>query len=184
MNLKIKEKEFPVLETDRLILRLLENKDSKDIFSIFSSENVTKYYGMFPMKELSEAEQLILKFKNSFLEEKSIRWGIEIKQSKQIIGTCGFHNWNKRHFRAEIGYELGEQFWKKGYAKEAVLAIIDYGFKNMELARIEAVTYPENTASKNMLNTLGFEYEGLLKKYAYFRNKHQDLNMFSICKIN
>lgn len=182
MNLKIKEKEFPVIETDRLILRLLQNKDSKDLFSILSSENITKYYGMFTMKELSEAEQLISKFENLFREDKSIRWGIELKNSKQIIGTCGFHNWNKRHFRAEIGYELGEQFWKKGYAKEAVLAIIDYGFKNMDLERIEAVTYPENKVSKNMLIKLGFEYEGLLRKYAYFREKHQDLEIFSICK--
>jgi len=183
MNLKIKKKEFPIIETDRLILRLIKNKDSKDLFSILSSENITKYYGMFPMKELSEAGKLISKFENSFREDKSIRWGIELKNSEQIIGTCGFHNWNKRHFRAEIGYELGEQFWKNGYATEAVLAIIDYGFKNMELARIEAITYPENEASKNMLIKLGFEYEGLLKKYAYFIEKHQDLEMFSICKV-
>jgi ribosomal-protein-alanine N-acetyltransferase len=183
MNLKSKEKEFPVIETDRLILRLLKNKDSKDVFSILSSENITKYYGMFPMKEVSEADQLISRFESSFREDKSIRWGIELKDSEQIIGTCGFHNWNKRHFRAEIGYELKEQFWKNGYAKEAVLAIIDYGFENMELERIEAVTYPENKVSKNMLIKLGFEHEGLLKKYAYFRNKRQDLDMFSICKI-
>ena len=183
MNLKIEDKEFPIIKTNRLILRELEDKDSKDLFSILSSENVTKYYGMFPMKDVSQAEQLILKFKDSFEADTSIRWGIELKCSGQIIGTCGFHNWNKRHFRAEIGYELGEEFWKYGYAKEAVLAILDYGFNNMGLERIEALTYPENIVSKNMLIKLEFEYEGLLKKYAYFREKQQDLDIFSICKV-
>ncbi|MNH46591.1 ribosomal-protein-S5-alanine N-acetyltransferase [compost metagenome] len=52
----------------------------------------------------------------------------------------------------------------------------------MNLERIEAFVYPENETSENMLKKLGFVHEGYLRKYAYFRDKHQDLNMFSLIK--
>lgn len=171
---------FPIIETDRIILRELETTDVNDLFEILSSERVTKYYGKYPMKNLSEAEDLILKFHKAFSEQKSIRWGIELKETNRIIGTCGFHCWNKNHFRAEIGYELGEAFWNKGYATEAISSILRYGFEFMDLKRVEAIVYPENKPSEKLLLNLGFEHEGLLKKYANFRDKQQDLNIFAI----
>lgn len=171
---------FPIIETERLILRKLETKDINDLFEILSSERVTKYYGKYTMENLSEAEDLILKFHKAFEDQKSIRWGIELKEINRIIGTCGFHCWNKNHFRAEVGYELGEAFWSKGYATEAIFAILKYGFEFMELERIEAIVYPENKYSEKLLLNLGFEHEGLLKKYANFRDKQQDLNIFAI----
>ncbi len=171
---------FPIIETERLILRKLETTDINDLFEILSSERVTKYYGKYPMKNLSEAEDLILKFHKAFSEQKSIRWGIELKEINRIIGTCGFHCWNKNHFRAEVGYELGEVFWNKGYATEAISDILKYGFELMNLKRIEAIVYPENKPSEKLLLNLGFEHEGLLKKYANFRDKQQDLNIFAL----
>ncbi|WP_143317574.1 GNAT family protein [Clostridium sp. HBUAS56017] len=182
MDNKIKFVEFPVIETDRLKLRLITKKDSRDLFSILSSEEVMEYYGAYPMRDISQAEVLIEKFKTSFEMSNGVRWGIEIKGTNKIIGTCGFHNWNKKHYRAEIGYELNDGFWRQGYGEEAVLAAIKYGFNEMNLVRIEAVVYPENIASENMLKKMCFAYEGLLRKYAFFRDKYQDLNMFSIVK--
>ncbi|MDU3804493.1 GNAT family N-acetyltransferase [Paraclostridium bifermentans] len=175
---------FPIIETDRLILRELKTTDINDLFEILSSESVTKYYGKYPMENLSEAEDLILKFHKAFYEQKSIRWGIELKEPNRIIGTCGFHCWNKNHFRAEVGYELGEAFWNKGYATEAISSILIYGFEFMDLKRIEAIVYPENNPSEKLLLNLGFEHEGLLKKYANFRDRQQDLNIFAILKSN
>ncbi|MBS6507982.1 MAG: GNAT family N-acetyltransferase [Paraclostridium bifermentans] len=175
---------FPIIETDRLILRELKTTDINDLFEILSSESVTKYYGKYPMENLSEAEDLILKFHKAFYEQKSIRWGIELKEPNKIIGTCGFHCWNKNHFRAEVGYELGEAFWNKGYATEAISSILIYGFEFMDLKRIEAIVYPENNPSEKLLLNLGFEHEGLLKKYANFRDRQQDLNIFAILKSN
>ncbi|OOM76967.1 putative ribosomal N-acetyltransferase YdaF [Clostridium puniceum] len=174
--------EFPVIETERLKLRSMTSKDSQNVFGILSSEIVTKYYGIYPMKDISEAEILIEKFDQSFNAGNAIRWGIELKKFNKIIGTCGYHNWSKRHFRAEIGYEVNSSFWGNGYAKEAISSIIHYGFNKMNLERIEAVVYPENKASENMLKKMNFVYEGYLRKYVYFRDKHQDLNMFSLIK--
>ncbi len=174
--------EFPIIRAERLTLRKLSQDDTEKIFETFSNPRVMKCYGKFPMKERSEAQELINIFSKAFESSEAIRWGIELNSSKELIGTCGFHNWKKTHKRAEIGYELNEEAWGSGYMKEAVSAIIRYGFLEMELNRIEANVYPENTSSEELLKKLGFRFEGLLKEYAYFREKYQDLNMFSFLK--
>ncbi|WP_313182497.1 GNAT family N-acetyltransferase [Lacrimispora sp.] len=180
MDNRILPSEFPILSTSQFILRELVEDDALRMYSVLSSEKVTQYFGMFPLIDVETAKGIIIRYKNSFNEDFAIRWGIELKESNIIIGTCGFHNWNHRHKRAEIGYELHEDYWGKGYAKEAIKTIIEYGFSNMQLSRIEAMVYPENKNSEKLLRKIGFDYEGLLKGYAFFRNKQQDLKMFSL----
>jgi len=175
---------FPKLETDRLILKEIMLQDSTYIFNIFSSEEIMKYYGRFPIKSIEEAEGLITVFADNFKSGIGIRWGIVLKEENKVIGTCGYHNWNKRHLRAEIGYELSMDSWGQGYMNEALKAIIGYGYEIMNLNRIEAVVYPENKVSINSLLNQGFKKEGLLEEYAFFRNVYQDLMMFSLLRKN
>lgn len=91
----VNEKKFPVIETDRLLLRDLKTSDKKSIFDIFSSEIIMKYYGMNPIKSTDEAEKLINNLNKSYNENKVIRWEIVLKEENILIGTCGFHSWNK-----------------------------------------------------------------------------------------
>lgn len=175
-------KEFPTIETERLVLRKLSQLDSKDIFDIFSSETIMKFYGMYPIKEVKEAENLISSLNKAYEEKKSIRWGIILKEEDKLIGTCGYHNWNKSYFRAEMGYELSSDYWRKGYITEAIKGIIPFGFNEMNLNRIEAQVYPENKASNKCLQKLGFVKEGVIREYAFFRDKFEDLVMYSLLK--
>lgn len=173
---------FPAIETDRLIMREIVLRDMEAIFDIFSSENVMKYYGMFPLEEMEQAERLIINFRDGFDNEKSIRWALTLKESGEFIGTCGFHNMQIRSFRAEIGYEISEAHWNKGYITEAIRAMLEFGFGVMGLNRIEALVYPENVGSHKALEKLGFKEEGLLREYAFFREKFQDLIMHSLLR--
>lgn len=174
--------EFPILETNRLILRQIINEDSLNIYERFSEEEVTKYYGMFPMQAITQAERIINNFNKGFENSISIRWGIQLKHNNLLIGTCGYHNWNKYASRAEVGYELSKDYWGKGYMREALTSIISYGFHFMNLNRIEALVYPENTDSHSLLMKSGFLKEGILREYAFFRDIHQDLVMYSLLK--
>lgn len=173
---------FPVLETERLILRELLESDVEDLFEIFSSDDVMKYYGMFPFENKDKLLKVIHSFALGFSEERVIRWGIQNKEDGKIIGTCGYHNWMKKHFRAEIGYELSKNYWRKGYMTEAIEAILPYGFEHMALNRIEAIVYPENLASQNTLFKMGFREEGLLREYMCFRDQMTNVLMFSLLK--
>ena len=175
---------FPELETERLILKKIQVENAASIFDLFSNEEIMKYYGQFPMKSIEEAEKLITMFDENYINDRGIRWGIFLKEDNRVIGTCGYHNWNKRHSRAEIGYELSMESWGKGFMKEALRQVTEYGFTVMKLNRIEALVYPENEASLKSLINQGFKEEGLLEEYVFFRNIYQDLIMLSLLKKN
>lgn len=170
---------FPVIETDRLILRALHVADCHDILAIFSDERVMVYYGMYPIHHLEHAVSLIQALQSTYYEGKGIRWAMTLKENQQLIGTCGFQNMNQHQRRAELGYELAYDYWGLGYAKEAIQAIRDYGREQLNLHRFEALVYPENSASSGVLERLGFTAEGTLKGYAYFRDRYQDLVIYS-----
>jgi [ribosomal protein S5]-alanine N-acetyltransferase len=81
-----------------------------------------------------------------------------------VLGACGFHTWYTEHARAEIGYAMnGEEHQRKGYMREALAAVVDYGFGQMALNRIEAFIAPWNEASIRLVTRLGFQREGLLR---------------------
>lgn len=170
---------FPVLETSRLQLREIHSEDAVSIYSYFSNPRVVEYYGMLPMKKIEEASSLVEIFLKGFKSGISIRWGIVISESDQLIGTIGYHNWNKSHHRAEIGYEIHQDYWRKGYAKEALEFVSSYGFEQLNLHRIGATVRPDNVASQQLLMKQGFEKEGLLKGYQCVDGFFHDLLMFS-----
>lgn len=174
--------EFPVLETERLRLRELKREDAEAVFRLFASEKLMEFYGRYPMSELHEAEEMIERHQLMFEELRGIRWGLEYKENGQLIGTAGFHLWLHHYNRAEIGYELDSAYHGQGLAREALTAAISHGFETMGLNRIGALVYPENQASARLLLKLGFELEGLLKQYALFRDRYQDLNMYALLR--
>lgn len=173
---------FPTLETDRLLLRELTNEDAEGVFACFSNEDVTRFYGQETLKSIEEAKKIVDFFSKSYIEKRGIRWGIERKETKGIIGTIGFNNWLSKHKRAEIGYEIHPQQWRKGYTSEAVSEVLSYGFDAMGLTRIGAVVFIENEASNKLLKKVGFQKEGVLRNYMYQDGKAYDTNIYSLIK--
>jgi [ribosomal protein S5]-alanine N-acetyltransferase len=173
---------FPILETERLILRAILKKDAKDIFACFSNKEVTRFYGQETFEDIKQAEDLVDFFSKNLYEKRGIRWGIEKKGSKGIIGTIGFNAWVPKHKRAEIGYEIHPSQWRKGYALEAASRVLSYGFKVMDLSRIGAVVFVENHPSNELLNKIGFQKEGILRNYMYQSGKAHDIFLYSLIK--
>lgn len=171
---------FPSLSTNRLQLREITESDAPRLFEIFSKDEVVSFYGMEKMTEYAEAEKLAGKFIEAFQSGTSIRWGITIKDTDELIGTAGFHNWNKTHFRAEAGYEIHPDFWRRGYASESLKCMIQYGYQSLNLHRIGATVRPENIPSLMLLKNMGFEEEGILKGYQYSQGSFHDLMLLSI----
>jgi [ribosomal protein S5]-alanine N-acetyltransferase len=175
---------FPILETERLILRELTKEDAKDIFACFSNDNVTRYYGQDTLDNIEQAEKFVDFFSKNYNEKRGIRWGIEIKGTKGIIGTIGFNAWFPKHKRAEIGYEIHPAHWRKGYTFEAASKVLSYGFNAMGLTRIGAVVFIDNDASNHLLTKMGFQKEGILKKYMYQNGEANDTYIYSLLKNN
>lgn len=159
---------FPVLETRRCILRAVAPTDTEAIFRIVADPRVTRYFGMLPMTSIAEAEQRVQSFQADFAEPKGIRWAITDRAQGRLIGSCGFWRLIKRHFRAEIGYELAPEWWSQGVMTEAVGAVLAFGFGRMGLHSVEAQIHPANIGSRRVLEKLGFVQEG------YFRENYYD----------
>ncbi|MDN4526643.1 GNAT family N-acetyltransferase [Fictibacillus fluitans] len=176
------QKEFPVIETDRLILRKVTRADTKDMFLYLSDTDVMRYMGLEPYQTPKETETEIRWYDEIFREGTGMRWGITLKGVNKVIGSCGFLNKHPRHRRSEVGFELSKKFWGKGIAGEALDAVVNYGFQELNLERIEALIEPENTASQKLIERKGFQREGLLRHYEFTCGKFDDLYMYSLLR--
>jgi len=102
------------------------------------------------------------------------------RESGDLIGTCGFHHWDQSRRRAEVSYDLSPRYWGQGYMREALQAVLRYGFEKMRLHRIEALVDPRDTRSQNLLYGLGFKMEGVLRDHDFIKDRFQDDMVFAL----
>ena len=171
---------FPILETENLRLREICPTDAESLFAVFADEEVTRHYDLYPFESVDEALGLIDFFAESFELERGIRWAITRKSDDVLLGTCGYV-W-LRPFRGEIGYELGLAHWRQGIMREALPAIIDFGYATLGLNRIEALVMVENVGSAGLLSSLGFTEEGTLREHDFFKEAFHDMRSFALLK--
>ncbi|WP_019156027.1 GNAT family N-acetyltransferase [Robertmurraya massiliosenegalensis] len=174
--------EFPQIETSRLRLRELNVQDATRLYHYLSKKNVVEHYDIEALTSYQEAVDIIENLFFRYQSRRQIRWGITLKGEEELIGTCGFHSLDEQHLKVEIGYDLDSEYWGKGYMTEAVGKVVEYGFNEMELNRIEAFYFPLNYASKRVLEKNGFIEEGLLRKRFYSKDKYMDAFICSILK--
>jgi [ribosomal protein S5]-alanine N-acetyltransferase len=173
---------FPTLETERLILREIISEDAPEVFGIFSDPKVMLYYDIEALTEPKQAFEVINRFTEWRQKEQGIRWGIALKGSGRILGTCGLI-WKRHNRSAILGYDLSWDFWGRGIMTEALKPVLTYAFDH-EVNRVEAMTHTENVTSQRVLTRLGFQAEGILRDYFYFKGKFFDLKCFSLLRTD
>lgn len=148
------------LETERLILRPITKADAESIYAYSQNKNVGINAGWKPHESIEETHDVM---KLVFLNQESV-FGIVLKETGKLFGSIGLIPDPKRQNDKTrmIGYAIGEDYWGKGYTTEAVLAVLHYGFEELNLDLISAYCYPYNERSKNVLKKCGFHYEGRL----------------------
>ncbi|MDD7794942.1 GNAT family N-acetyltransferase [Clostridium sp. 'White wine YQ'] len=176
-------KDLVVLETPRLVLTKLQENDSSVLFNYWSDNDVTKYLNIDSLKTNEEAKEILNYFEELSLKNKGFRWGIFSKEYNILIGTCGFikGTLNQGHI-GEISYELGKSYWGNGYMKEALTALIYFGFNDYRLNRIEAYVKPKNTASIKVLENMNFIKEGVLREHHQNKDKFYDVVIYSLLR--
>ena len=182
MHNDLDSNDFPLQETERLILRPMASGDTDFVFRHFSDPQVHQYLlDEPPVTQYAQAEEIV----QFYLEpagKSHNRWVIVRKDENQPIGTCGYHKWDKQHFRAEIGYDLGPDFWGQEYMTEALRAVLAHGLGPMQLHRIEAMVDVRNLRSSRLLQKLGFKQEGILRDCYHLDGKFYDHALFALLK--
>ncbi len=171
---------FPLIETERLLLRQVEMSDSNEVFFQRSDETILKYLDRAPAKSIDDASVFIHSITESQNRNESITWGIELKSEKKLIGTISFWRLVKEHYRTEIGYVLHTKYQGKGLMQEAMMKILEYGFKEMKLHSVEANVNPDNSASIKLLVRNGFVKEAYFKENYFFDGKFLDSVIYSL----
>lgn len=178
---KVKEA-FPTIETARLLLREIVGGDAAALHRYWSDEDVTEYMVLDPFEKIEDTRQMIVLLAGLFADGTGVRWAVVRKEDGAVIGTCGFHNLKPEHFRAEMGYEMGREFWGRGLMAEALAAILRYGYDALGFNRVEAFVNAGNERSVRILEKLGFQLDGTLREYEFARGRFVDQHCFSLLR--
>lgn len=138
--------------------------DKESLFSIYNDPDVMRYWSTPPWTEIQRAVELIQRDIDALSTGQYLRLGVELRDEKKLIGNCSLFNFDEGNKRAEIGYILAKEYWHGGFMSEAMKMFIDYGFREMDLHRLEADIDPRNEASARLLTRLGFKKEGHLRE--------------------
>ena len=152
-----------ILKTERLILRPLELSDAEDMFEMDNNPNVHKYLWQKPVCYIKEVYDYIEMVQKQYEERGIGRFSTILKDTGELIGWTGIkfvnnhvENGNTNFY--DYGYRLNEKFWNKGYATEASVAWLDYGFNNMNIDKMNASTHTQNGASNHILQKVGMNF--------------------------
>ena len=173
---------FPILETERLILRRVENIDVNEVFSMRSNAETMKYIPRPLVTNNEEALAHIALLDSGLKKNEAINWAITFKGENKLLGIIGFYRTKFEDYRSEIGYMLISENHGKGIATEAVERALDYGFNEMNLHSIEAIIDPRNEESERVLLKNGFVKEGHIKENTFFNGEFLDSVIYSKIK--
>ncbi|MDD5336295.1 MAG: GNAT family protein [Rhodoferax sp.] len=170
------------LRTERLLLRPLAAPDAPALFAVFSDPKVMRYWSSAPWASMDRALEIIAKDRTALPAGEHLRLGIEMAGTAELIGTCSLFNFVPQCKRAEIGYGMSSSFWGKGYMHEALSALLEFGFGELELNRVEADVDPRNAASARCLERLGFVKEGHLRQRWIVEGEVSDSSLYGLLR--
>jgi ribosomal-protein-alanine N-acetyltransferase len=171
---------FPVIETERLLLRRVTIDDANDIFILRSNPETMKFIPRPLLKSAEDALVLIAEIESKINTNVGINWAITLKDNPKLLGIIGYYRMQPENYRAEIGYILVPEFHGKGIIPEAVNRLIIYGFEDLKLHSIEAVIDPENYASEKVLQKCGFVKEAHFKESEFYDGRFLDKVIYSL----
>jgi RimJ/RimL family protein N-acetyltransferase len=154
-----RERSIPVLETARLVLRAPRLGDAKAVAALANDRRIAENTARIPHPyRLSDAEDFIASanYGNETVFLVGLRNGAHGKE--HVIGACGFTQIDRHP--PEIGYWFGVKYWGKGYATEAVRAVIDHAFGSLDCEAVQSAARVTNPASRRVLEKCGFQWTG------------------------
>lgn len=169
------------ITTPRLILKSITPAIIHELFNTKSREEIKSYFGI---DDTGFAHYKEMHEKGMETHRISIFVFLLIEKETGLpIGECGFHTWAASHNRAEVFYNMRDENSKrKGLMTEALKAVLEYGFTELKLHRIEALIAAENEPSLRLLQRYGFSKEGTMREDYNVNGKNEDSECYSLLK--
>ena len=152
-----------VLETKRLVLRHIEPNDAAFIHELMNEPPWIEFIGDRGIHTLADARAFIRdRFMSSYEEHGFGFYLTELREDQTPLGICGLIKRDTLD-DVDLGFALCERYWGRGYAREAAEAVIDFARETVGLGRLAAVANPDNTRSARLLESLGMEFERMVR---------------------
>lgn len=168
-----------ILETERLKLDPLVEADAEDLFPMMDDPEVMAYWDVPEIDDPDVVAEVVRAQVAEMADGDAIYWSIRTMQDAAFIGCCDLSDIDRRHKRAEVGFMLGRGSWGRGYAEEAMQAVIAYAGAS-GLRRLTARTHLGNRRSESLLEQFGFKEEGLLRGHVLRDGERRDCRLFGL----
>lgn len=169
------------IETERLILRRYEYADSAAMLKYWiADEKVQSMYSEPTYTTENAVKELLDQYIGSYKNKDYYRWAIIAKENNECIGQIAYFLVDTTNHFAEIEYCIGAGFQCNGYATEATKAVIQYGFEQIRLHKVQICHKSINIPSKKVIEKCGFHHEGTLRDYFYRNGEYVDRLYYSI----
>jgi RimJ/RimL family protein N-acetyltransferase len=165
-----------VLETTRLTLRRLTPADAPFILELLNDPSFVRYIGDKGVRTREDAVGYITAGPIASYERHGFGlFLVELKEGRVPIGICGLlkRDWLED---VDVGFAFLPRFWSQGYARESASAVLDFGRDRWRLARILAITSPDNVASIGLLTKVGFR----LDRVARWPDERSEIKVFAL----
>lgn len=182
MNIEKIFSDSPVFETQRVYLRKLSLDDADDYFSFVSNPLVAVHTIWDYHKTILDSINFLKTIQNKYEAQQAFHWGVVVKSTNKLIGRTGFISFDNEHRKSEIGFALSYEYWGQGIITEASRPIIQYGFEELELNRIEGRCNSDNIGSERVMQKLGMTFEGVLREQLNIKGKFKDQKIYSILR--
>jgi RimJ/RimL family protein N-acetyltransferase len=174
--------QMPTLLTERLMLRPFALEDAPAVRALAGDRaiasttlNIPHPYGE------DDARTWIATHARRFAADQEVVLAVTLRDSGEPIGAIGLVI-ARRHDRAELGYWVGRKHWGRGYASEAARALLDYGFRELRLNRIEAMHFARNPASGRVMRKIGMQREGTCRQHVKKWGRYEDTEQYAILR--
>ena len=172
----------PILQTARLTLRPFRASDAVPLFDIFSDTEVVRFWSGAAWTDMGQAEKMIEEALQGVGDNGILRYAIALSETDKLIGICNLRGFFEQNRRCELGYALGRAWWGRGFAGEALEALLGHAFGPLDLNRIEADIDPRNDASARLLERLGFRQEGYMPERWIVHGEKADTAFYGLLK--
>ncbi|WP_175989252.1 GNAT family N-acetyltransferase [Bacillus sp. Marseille-Q1617] len=172
---------FKSLTTNRLQLRPFTKSDAPDIQKLASNKEVAGIIGLPQPYLLQHAIDWIDIQPALFENGTEYPLAITLKETDELIGTITLRV-DKKNQKGELGYWIGQPYWGRGLATEAVKKMMNFGIEDLGLNKIFASALSKNTGSIAVLQKAGLKREGVLKEDRLFSGHFEDIDIYGIVK--
>lgn len=173
---------LPELTTERLTLRKLLVSDTADMYAYASRQDVTKYLTWYPHPDRSYTHEYLEYLGGRYAAGMFYDWAVVYEPECKMVGTCGFTSFNCTSDSAEVGYVINPEYWGKGIATEALRRVLQFGFEEMKLHRIEAKFIEGNVRSRHLMEKVGMTFEGIMREGMLIKGAYANIGICSILK--